>query len=217
MRENRRKREKRNLLRKREGAVEAAVLCSVLLLCLIGITVYSLQLRVAKNEKYMVDNAVIAAATSTLVTDLYQYATTGENVLDCTGDAYSDGMYEQPLEAAKEACKTAYSRFADSLSAALGLDSSFIPLSAENYLKAVSVKEFIVYNVVEEGIYSCTYTSSGYQDGFFHGSEVTVRVKGMDMKVLETSVYVDIEFTVEVFGTQYQIPVQEYVYSYNQG
>lgn len=111
MQRSRLKKRKRNLLRKREGAVEAVILCSVLLLCLVGITVYSLQLRVAKNEKYMVDNAVIAAATSTLVTDLYQYATTEENVLDCTGDAYSNGLYEQPLEATKEACKVAYGRF----------------------------------------------------------------------------------------------------------
>lgn len=215
MQENRLKRRKKNLLRKREGAVEAVILCSVLLLCLVGITVYSLQLRVAKNEKYMVDNAVIAAATSTLVTDLYQYATTEENVLDCTGDAYSNGLYEQPLEATKEACKVAYGRFLDSLSTALGLDNSLMPISAENYLKSVLVKEFTVYNVVEEGIYSCTYTSSGYQDGFFHGSDVTISTKGMDMKVLQTSVYVDIAFTVEVFGKQYEIPVQEYVYSYH--
>ncbi len=216
MQGNRLKKRKSSLLRKREGAVEAVVLCSVLLLCLVGITVYSLQLRVAKNQKYMVDNAVISAATSTLVTDLYQYATTGENVLDCTGDAYSNGRYEQPLEAVKEACKTAYSRFLDSLSAALGLDSSLMPLSSESYLKAVSVNEFTVYNVAADGIYSSTYTSSGYQDGFFHGGEITVRAKGMDMKVVKTSVYVDILFTVEVFGKNYQIPVQEYVYSFHQ-
>ena len=209
------KKRRNMLLRKQEGAVEAVILCSVLLLYLVGITVYSLQLRVAKNEKYMVDNAVIAAATSTLVTDLYQYATTEENVLDCTGDAYSNGLYDQPLEATKEACKVAYGRFLESLSAALGLDSSLTPVSAENYLKSVSVKEFTVYNVVEEGIYSCTYTSSGYQDGFFHGSDVTISAKGMNMKVLLTSVYVDLTFTVEVFGKQYEIPVQEYVYSYH--
>lgn len=45
------KKRRNMLLRKQEGAVEAVILCSVLLLCLVGITVYSLQLRVAKNEK----------------------------------------------------------------------------------------------------------------------------------------------------------------------
>ena len=48
------------------------------------------------------------------------------------------------------------------------------------------------------------------------GNDVTVTAKGMDMKVIQTSVYVSVEFTVEVFGKQYQIPVQEYVYSYRQ-
>ena len=65
--------------RKDEGTADIFI-CLVIIVCLLMVTLYSIQLRIAQNEKYETDAAVIMAAESTLLMDLYQMSSTGESV-----------------------------------------------------------------------------------------------------------------------------------------
>ncbi len=203
---------KKMLRRKKEGAVEGIVICLVLIVCLIMITLYSIQLRIAQNEKYETDEAVTIAASSAQLVDLYQYASTGENVLDCTGNGNSGGKYSQPYEATKEACRITFDRFQEHLAMSLNLSEDLTP-SENTYIKKVEVHEFTIYNVMNAGVYTCTFNGSDFTetqyDPDFH---TTKMIKGKERAIIQTSVYVDIEFTVEIFGKTYVIPITEYVY-----
>ena len=136
--------------RKREGNSDIFI-CLMIIVCLLMITLYSVQLRIAQNEKYESDAAVIMAAESTLLMDLYQMSSTGESVLDCTGNAYSAGAYENPAEATKQACKIAYERFQENLT-----------LEEHTYITGIQLNEFTVYNVTEQAIYIGTYNGNSY-------------------------------------------------------
>lgn len=187
--------------RKDEGTADIFI-CLVIIVCLLMVTLYSIQLRIAQNEKYETDAAVIMAAESTLLMDLYQMSSTGESVLDCTGNAYSNGIYENPAEATRQACKIAYGRFKEHLM-----------LDEHAYVTGMQLNEFTVYNVTEQAIYiSTTYDGSSYTTEADTEFKTVKDVKGKERKITETSVYVDIRFTVEIFGRTYEIPITEYVY-----
>lgn len=186
--------------RKREGTSDIFI-CLMIIVCLLMITLYSVQLRIAQNEKYETDAAVIMAAESTLLMDLYQMSSTGESVLDCTGNAYSAGAYENPAEATKQACKIAYERFQENLT-----------LEEHTYITGIQLNEFTVYNVTEQAIYIGTYNGNSYKTETDTEFKTVKNVKGKQRKINQTSIFVDIRFTVVIFGRTYEIPITEYVY-----
>lgn len=186
--------------RKKEGTADIFI-CLMIIVCLLMITLYSVQLRIAQNEKYETDAAVIMAAESTLLMDLYQMSSTGESVLDCTGNAYSAGAYENPTEATKQACKIAYERFRENLM-----------LEEHTYITGIQLNEFTVYNVTEQAIYIGTYNGNSYTTETDTEFKTVKNVKGKQRKINQTSVFVDIRFTVVIFGRTYEIPITEYVY-----
>lgn len=197
-------------LKSKSGAVDIMTVCLVMILCIIGITVLGITLRMAKHEKYIIDDAVVTAATSCQVSDLYHYATT-EKLLFDSGE---NGAYDISMEeGTRKALEVAYYRFKKCLSESVGLNISLEP-ETNNYIKKVSINEFTIYNVLEDGIYTCSYRSErGYEDTATKKDRITIETKNSVLEVKHTSVFVDAVFLVEVYGKEYSVPIKEYVYS----
>lgn len=204
---------RKKFFHKKEGAIDGAIISVIVVMALIMFTLYGIKMRVAKNVKYETEDAVVMAATSAEVTDLYLYSSTGEIALDCTGDGHSEGMYDDKYSATEKACEIAFDRFRDNLETTLHMDSSLVPTEKSGYLKKAEVKEFTVYNVLDDLIYCSTYNGTSFQNTTSHPHHtITVNARGTDVDVQFTSIYISIEFEVEMFGKEFTIPFTEYVY-----
>jgi hypothetical protein len=198
------------LLKNNCGAADILTVCLVMILSIVGITILGINLRMGKHEKYIIDDAVVTASTSCQVTDLYHYATSEELVLD----AGEEGAYDNSMEeGTRKALEIAYERFTSCLTESIGLKKTLEP-DRNTYIKSVKINEFTIYNVTDEGIYKCSYSSDlGYQNAIRENTGITIETKNTTMEIVHTSVYVDAIFQVEIYGSNYDIPIKEYVYS----
>lgn len=142
-----------------------------------------------------IDNSLTDALLAGAVINYFEYGSSGKVMIQegeepSPADRYFTGSYE---------------KFRECLKVNLDLDDSFMALSPGGINGEVYIREYRVYNYIEDGD-NFFITETGFSNGngyavrYGLNEPVYVRANDGTIEITETSVYARIEFTLQLAG-----------------
>lgn len=169
-------------MKKKKGNAIPVVLFigSMVLLLVSFLTRLSMEYRVASIQDNRIENALKVSALSGLLYDLNIYGTSHKIIITDSERSYNE--------------------FLTSLKTNLKLNDSLNPNSIENYIKSqVNIEKYIIYNVDGNNVEVITKGDIGESQIVYTNQLGNIKTPE-GITVENTSIYVQIKFTVEIMG-----------------